>query len=94
MERQDFPKGYNNRIHFLDVDQLLSVVFTGAMDMPNLIDTYRVARRTLARKLLAPLGLAVIGSYRCSADNKITFGPCSEVALDSYDLLATFRSRN
>jgi len=89
MERQDFPKGYNNRIHFLDVDQLLSVVFNGAMDMPNLIDTYRVARRTLARKLLAPLGLAVIGSYRCSADNKITFGPCSEVALDSYDLLAT-----
>lgn len=89
IEEKSYIKGYNSRIHFLDADQLLSVVFHGATDNQTLLDNYQIARRTLSRKLIAPLGLSVIGSYRCSADNKINFGPCAEVALDAYDLLAT-----
>ncbi|NUM35965.1 MAG: hypothetical protein HUU50_15585 [Candidatus Brocadiae bacterium] len=82
-------KGYRSQVHFLDIDQLMSVVFGGMEVLSPSQDIYEIARKSLSRKLIAPLGLAILGSYRCSADNKVSFSPSAEVELDQYDLIAT-----
>ncbi len=82
-------KGYRSQVHFLDIDQLMSVVFGGMENLSPSQELYEIARKSLSRKLIAPLGLAILGSYRCSADNKVNFSPSAEVELDPYDLIAT-----
>lgn len=84
-----FPKGYRSQIHFLDIHQLMAIIFGNQTEPALERNIFEIARAGLAQKLITPLGLAIIGSYRCNADNKIHFAKSAEVELDPYDLIAT-----
>jgi hypothetical protein len=84
-----FPKGYRSQIHFLDIHQLMAIIFGNQTEPALERSLFEIVRANLAQKLITPLGLAIIGSYRCNADNKIHFAKSSEVELDPYDLIAT-----
>ena len=94
-----FAKGYRSQIHFFDIDRLFAIVFgkkedekTGAVSVPEVKKDHSLAtfmRKSICRKLLTPLGLAIIGSYRYRANNEVMFTDGTEVELDPYDLIAT-----